>query len=74
MKHAKHAKKPTRVSYRTTGLASGYERAEKEGVGISPGAHPEFERGTKIGNPLKQIPAAIAKAAKALKPKKPRKP
>jgi hypothetical protein len=44
-----------RVGYRTTGLGAGYEHAVQEGVGIEPGAHPEYQRGPRLGNPIRQI-------------------
>lgn len=50
---------PSTPGHPATGLERGYARAREEGGGIVPGAHPEFEKGTEIGNPIKQIGGAI---------------
>jgi hypothetical protein len=43
------------VGPRTTGLGQGYGEAAAKGEGIQPGAHPEYQRGTPFGNPVKQL-------------------
>lgn len=52
---ARTVKKRPVVPNRTTGLGQGYAEAESLGVGISPGAHPEYEKGPQLGNPVKQV-------------------
>lgn len=43
------------ISPKTTQMGQGYADAEAQGGGIVPGAHPEYEQGMKLGNPVKQI-------------------
>ena len=50
-------------------LDTGYKRAKAQGGGIQPGAKPEYGRGTKIGNPMKQIGGLIRKATEGARQK-----
>lgn len=50
--------KPRVVGPKTTGLGQGYADAAAGGGGIVANAHPEFEKGPQLGNPISQIKGA----------------
>lgn len=52
------------VSPRPTDLESRMTGAAQAGGGIQPGAHPEFDKPTPIGNPMKQIGEVLRRTMK----------
>lgn len=48
-------KKRVVVPLQTTDLGARLEGAAGSGGGIQAGAHPEYEKGTQLGNPFKQL-------------------
>lgn len=47
------------VRVQASGLDTAMNEAAEAGGGIQPGAHPEYEKGPTIGNPITQIKGLI---------------
>lgn len=55
------------VKPQASGLDTSMNEAAEAGGGIQPGSHPEYARGTVLGNPMKQIKGLIGKLTKPKK-------